>query len=199
MHSFKSKWDVLHYYSILHARCKKYAAWGADKKLGVVDLTKSVYVVPYPRPCLSSCSMSSTGVGTSWLCAWRICVQKFWECGSLVSCLHMGELIFPLSCAQKRVQSAAMQQNFALSQSWGKFPAGVAAVRKIIIFYSFCVKETLVSFICSSRSVRWGNIINKIQVECSNICFKTVPHLVIFIFLNGWALVMKVCCISVYT
>lgn len=69
MHSFKSKWDVPHYYSILHARCKNYAVQGADKKLGVVDLTKSMYVVSCSRPCLSPCSVSSTGVGTSWLCA----------------------------------------------------------------------------------------------------------------------------------
>lgn len=90
-----------------------------------------MYVVPYSRPCLSSCSVSSPGVGTSCLGAWRICVQKLGECGTLVSCLHTGELLFHLGCAQRRVQPAATQQSFTLLWSWGKFPPGVVAVQKI--------------------------------------------------------------------
>lgn len=88
MHSFKSKWDVLHYYSILHARCKKYAACGADKKPGVVGLTKSMYVVPYPSPAsLLLCqSRSLLALCMKDLCAKALGVwQSVWFAGEVNS------------------------------------------------------------------------------------------------------------------
>lgn len=63
-----------------------------------------MYVVPYSRPCLSSCSVSSPGVGTSCLGAWRICVQKLGECGTLFA--HRRASFPPGLCPEESATSS---------------------------------------------------------------------------------------------